>query len=175
MDIDVSLVDLDAHPRDAEHAIRLAGRLLVRGGLATDTYVEAMVMAYRELGPYIVLAPQIAMPHARPEHGARRGGIAVLRLASPVPFGHPENDPVRVVIPLVGVDATAHIAVLRELSTVLLDPAAVSTLLESDDPADIPRLFATPQKGQINEDHHHLRHGLRHQPHAPDGHPGDRP
>lgn len=147
MDIDESLVELDAHPDDAEHAIRLAGRLLVDGGLATEKYVEAMVTAYRELGPYIVLAPKIAMPHARPEHGALSEGIAVLRLASPLRFGHPENDPVSVVIPLVGVDADAHIAVLRKLSTVLIDPAAVATILESEDPAEIISLFATLQKG----------------------------
>lgn len=147
MDMDESLVKLDAHADDADHAIRLAGQLLVDGGRASSAYVDAMVTAFHELGPYVVLAPSIAMPHARPEHGALREGIAILRLAEPVLFGHPENDPVRVVIPLVGVDADAHIAVLRKLSTVLMDPGAVTTILESDDAAEIAGLFTTLQKG----------------------------
>lgn len=147
MDIDESLVKLDAHADDAEHAIRLAGELLVDAGRASAVYVDAMVTAYRELGPYVVIAPRIAMPHARPEHGALREGIAVLRLAEPVTFGHPENDPVRVVIPLAGVDADAHIAVLRTLSSVLMDPGAVTTILESDDATEIASLFTTLQKG----------------------------
>lgn len=147
MDIDESLVLLDVHAQDPEHAITLAGQLLVDGGRAKPDYLDAMVRAYRELGPYVVLAPKIAMPHARPEHGALREGIAVVRLAEPVAFGHPENDPVSAVIPLVGVDATAHIEVLRGLSTVLMDPAAVDTILNTDDPADIVNLFTPLQEG----------------------------
>lgn len=147
MDIDQSLIRLDAHADDAEHAIRLAGHLLADAGRATSDYVDAMVTAYRELGPYVVLVPRIAMPHARPEHGAVREGIAVLRLATPVPFGHPDNDPVSVVIPLVGVDADAHMAVLRKLSTVLMDSSAITTILESDDPGEIVNLFTTLEKG----------------------------
>ncbi len=147
MNIDESLVLLDAHAEGPEDAITMAGELLVKAGSATAEYVAAMVSAYRELGPYIVLAPQIAMPHARPENGALKEGIAVVRLAEPVTFGHPENDPVRVVIPLVGVDADAHITVLRKLSTVLMDRDAVTTIFESDDAAQIANLFTTLQKG----------------------------
>lgn len=147
MDIDESLVRLDVRADDPEHAIRTAGELLVRAGLARPEYVEAMVGAYRELGPYMVLAPQIAMPHARPESGALNEGIAVVRLAGPMPFGHPDNDPVRVVIPLVGVDSDAHIAVLRKLASVLMDSDAVRTILESDDATEIVNVFTTLQKG----------------------------
>src|SRR5699024_2042357 len=121
MDIDTSLVLLDADAADAERAIGIAGQLLVAAGRARPSYTDAMMKAFHELGPYVVVAPQIAMPHARPEDGALREGVAVVRLAAPVTFGHPENDPVRVVVPLVGVDADAHIAVLRRLSTVLMD------------------------------------------------------
>ena len=147
MDIDESLVLLGAHADDAEHAIRISGSLLVRAGCATPAYVDAMVAAYRELGPYIVLAPQIAMPHARPENGALKEGIAVVRLAEPMTFGHPDNDPVRVVIPLVGVDADAHITVLRKLSTVLMDRDAVHTILHADDATEVVSVFTTLQKG----------------------------
>ncbi|UNX54617.1 PTS sugar transporter subunit IIA [Georgenia sp. TF02-10] len=147
MEIDESLVLLDAHADDAEHAITLAGQLLVQAGRATADYLDAMVRAYHELGPYIVLAPHIAMPHARPENGALREGIAVVRLVEPVPFGHPHNDPVSVVIPLVGVDANAHIAVLRRLSAVLMDDAAVTTILQADDPKTVVKLFNPLQEG----------------------------
>lgn len=147
MDIDESLVRLDVRAEDPEHAIRMAGELLVGAGRARPEYVEAMVDAYRKLGPYIVLAPQIAMPHARPENGALKEGIAVVRLAEPMAFGHPDNDPVRVVIPLIGVDADAHIAVLRKLAGVLMDADAVRTLLESDDATEIVKVFTTLQKG----------------------------
>lgn len=137
-DVRVSLDDGSLTP---ENAIRAAGQLLVDDGLAEPRYSEAMIVAFRDLGPYIVLVPGIAMPHARPEAGAIRDGLAVLRLAQPVEFGHPENDPVRLVIPLVGSDNHSHIDLLKRLSRVLMDPEAVNTLLTTDDTAAVTALF----------------------------------
>ncbi|EIC06379.1 phosphoenolpyruvate-dependent sugar phosphotransferase system EIIA 2 [Microbacterium laevaniformans OR221] len=137
-DVRVSLDDGSLTP---ENAIRAAGQLLVDDGLAEPRYSEAMIGAFRDLGPYIVLVPGIAMPHARPEAGAIRDGLAVLRLAQPVEFGHPENDPVRLVIPLVGSDNHSHIDLLKRLSRVLMDPEAVNTLLTTDDTAAVTALF----------------------------------
>lgn len=145
MKLDESLVRLDVHADDAEHAIILGGQLLVEAGRVTPGYVDAMVEAYQNLGPYVVLAPHIAMPHARPEAGALAESIAILRLAGPVEFGHPDNDPVRVVLPLAGVDAGAHIDVLRQVSTVLMDPRAMTTILESDDTTEIVGLFTATE------------------------------
>lgn len=139
-------VRLDVPATDVTHAIRTAGDLLVRGGHATSSYVDAMVQGFQELGPYIVIAPGVAMPHARPEAGARGTALAVLRLARPVTFGHPQNDPVRVVIPIVAVDPGAHIELLRALSSTLVRPGAMDTLLASDDPEEITALF-TSQEG----------------------------
>lgn len=138
-------VCLDAHAADAEDAIRQAGGLLVRAAAAADDYVEAMVQGYRTLGPYIVIAPQVAMPHARPDAGGLGSGLALLRLAEPVVFGHPENDPVRVVIPIVAVDPGVHIDLLRALSTTLVQPDAMRTILTSNDPQEIATLFTTQE------------------------------
>jgi mannitol/fructose-specific phosphotransferase system IIA component (Ntr-type) len=141
MQLDNANVSLGDESRTPDNAIRAAGQLLINDGLAEPRYVEAMVEAFRDLGPYIVLAPGIAMPHARPEAGAIREGFAVLRLAKPIKFGHPENDPVRLVIPLVGSDDHSHIDLLKRLSRVLMDPDAVNTLLTTDDTALVTALF----------------------------------
>ena len=53
-----------------EEVIRHGGQLMVDAGFTDPSYTEAMVEVVREMGPYIVLAPGLAMPHARPEHGA---------------------------------------------------------------------------------------------------------
>lgn len=148
MDLDTSLVRLDVEAHDAEDAIRLAGQILVDAGSATPSYVEAMVGAYRTLGPYIVLAPHVAMPHARPESGAIAEGVGVLRLLEPVAFGHAEHDPVRVVIALVGADPNSHIDLLRRISRALSDTRAMTTILESDDAQEIAELF---NKGDLDE------------------------
>ena len=45
-----------------------------------------------------MIAPGIAMPHARPELGARNTGFSLVTLEKPVTFGHEDNDPVDVIL-----------------------------------------------------------------------------
>ena len=86
----------------AEEAIRLAGELLAKAGAAEERYADAMVKSYRERGPYFVLAPHIALPHARAEDGVKEASVSLIRLKKPVVFGHAANDPVQLVFALGG-------------------------------------------------------------------------
>ena len=82
----------NAEANDYEQAIRAAGALLVRSGAAKPSYVDAMVEAAKTF-KYIVLAPGVAMPHARPEMGALGNCLSLVRLRKEVCFGHPEMTP----------------------------------------------------------------------------------
>jgi len=132
-----SLIRLDEYAEKPEDAIRIAGELIVENGGATKEYVEAMINAYHDLGPYIVLAPHIAIPHARPEDGVLEQCISVLRLEEPIAFGHPENDKVKLIIAIGGVDKDFHIQMLQTLSTVLSDSENINILMNSDDKDEI--------------------------------------
>ncbi|SIQ12649.1 PTS system, ascorbate-specific IIA component [Alkalispirochaeta americana] len=83
---------------DWEAAVRLGGEMMKSAGLVEQSYIDAMVDNHKKIGPYYVLAPGIAMPHAKPEEGVRKTGYAVVTLAQPVSFGDPENDPVDLLI-----------------------------------------------------------------------------
>ena len=63
-----------------EDVIRHGGQLMVDAGFTDPTYTEAMIDVVRDMGPYIVLAPGLAMPHARPEMGAKQVGAALVTL-----------------------------------------------------------------------------------------------
>ncbi|ALS30206.1 PTS sugar transporter subunit IIA [Paenibacillus cisolokensis] len=140
--LEQDLISLDAEAKDAEEAIRLAGRLLVNGGTADNRYVEAMVAAYREKGPYFVLAPHIALPHAKAEDGVNEASVSFVRLRRPVPFGHAHNDPVELVFALGSSSSADHIALLRKLTTLLNDPANVQAMKEAATAGDIEALLA---------------------------------
>jgi len=116
-----------ASARDWVEAVRLAGELLARSGVVEERYVEAMVKVTEELGPYAVLAPGIAMPHARPEDGAREVGLSLVVLKEGVNFGSP-NDPVYVVIGFAAKDKTSHLKVLQQLAEFLSEPDIVEEL-----------------------------------------------
>lgn len=141
------MVLLDAKANSAEEVIRLAGELLVNTGKVKSAYVDAMVNGYRDIGPYIVLAPGIAIPHARPEHGVKEQCISLVRLSEPVAFGHPFNDPVQLVCAIGGVDNTGHITMLQALADVLGDPIRLRRIMEAVNYQELEQAFSVPAPG----------------------------
>ena len=104
-----------------EDVIRHGGQLMVDAGFTDPTYTEAMIDVVRDMGPYIVLAPGLAMPHARPEMGAKQVGTALVTLEKPIDFGSPENDPVSVAIFLCAPNKDEHIQLLTDIATLFED------------------------------------------------------
>ena len=84
-------------------------------------YIDAMVQAVRDMGPYMVLAPGIALAHARPEDGMLKVGMSIINLAEPVEFGNEANDPVSLVISFGGIDQESHVEMLRTLALFLME------------------------------------------------------
>lgn len=119
---------LHARAHDWRDAVRLAGDALVDSGCTTAEYTEAMIRMVDDHGPYIVIAPGLALAHARPGPEVRCDGLSIVTLAEPVEFGHAHNDPVRVVIGLAGVAADAHLQAVAELANAFNDSAAISAL-----------------------------------------------
>lgn len=126
---------------DWRAAVRAAGRLLEQSGAVEARYTDAMLRAAEELGPYIVIAPGLALPHARPQDGVRRACMAVITLEPPVAFGSAENDPVRVVIALGAVDADGHVQALAQLMAALEHPEHMDALLRARTRKDILRVL----------------------------------
>ena len=91
--IDAGAIALGRDAKTWEEAVRLAGDLLVRGGVCAPSYVQDMVDTVRELGPYIVVTPGVALAHARPKGSVARNGIAIATFPDGVAFGNADNDP----------------------------------------------------------------------------------
>lgn len=107
-----------------DDAVRAAGRDLVHARAVGPAYVDEMVQLIDDGGPWCVIAPGIALPHARPSALVRRDAAAIVTLLEPVEFGHPHHDPVRVVVALASTTQTEHIRALAAIA-VQLDRAGV--------------------------------------------------
>ena len=57
-----------------------------------------MVENIKENGPYVVIWPGTALPHADCLEGVKQEAASLLRLKKPVDFHHESNDPVRYLI-----------------------------------------------------------------------------
>jgi len=119
---------LGARATDWRDAVRLAGDALVDSGCTTAEYTEAMIRMVDDHGPYIVIAPGLALAHARPGPEVRCDGLSVVTLAEPVEFGHAHNDPVHVVIGLAGVAADGHLEAVAQLANAFNDVATIPAL-----------------------------------------------
>lgn len=122
---------LRARAADWREAVRIAGEALVDSGCATVEYTDAMIRMVEDHGPYIVIAPGLALAHARPGAAVRCDGLSVVTLAEPVEFGHAHNDPVRVVIGLAGVAPDAHLAAVAALANAFNDSAAIAAVADA--------------------------------------------
>lgn len=114
--LDASCVALGVDADDWRAAVEAGGRLLVDAGAVEERYVDAMLRTVEELGPYAVIAPGVAIPHARPEDGAMQVGLSLALLSEPVEFGSAANDPVDLVFAFATTDPDAHLELLRALA-----------------------------------------------------------
>ena len=93
-------------------ALEICAKPLLDLKVIAPEYVTAIVEQHRTLGPYYVLA----MPHARPEEGAKGLGLSLLKLKQGVSFGAGEFDPVDVIIMLAAPDKHSHIEMISSLA-----------------------------------------------------------
>jgi len=124
-------IALGVSARNWEEAVKEAGMLLVHSGSVEPQYVPAMVQMVKDIGPYIVIAPGVALPHARPEEGAKRPCMSLVTLDTPVNFGNEYNDPVTLVIAFAAPGKEGHLEALAELARFLEDNDRVEKLKQA--------------------------------------------
>ena len=126
---------------DWESAVRVVGRLLVDTGVAEERYIEGMITTTKELGPYIVIAPGVAIPHSRPEDGVISTALAFASLDPPVNFGNEANDPVRILFALAALDHTEHVEALKGIAEILTDQELFEQLLNAETITDVTAIL----------------------------------
>jgi mannitol/fructose-specific phosphotransferase system IIA component (Ntr-type) len=134
-------IALGLNVRDWREAVRETGSLLVKAGGVEPRYVEAMDQMVQEMGPYIVIAPGVALPHARPEDGVKKACMSLVTLSPPVNFGNKHNDPVELVVAFGTTDNKAHIEALAELAKLLGDSTKLEGLRRASSPEEILKLI----------------------------------
>lgn len=108
-----------------EEAIKIASRPLLEKGYIEPRYIDTMISKVNELGFYIVLSEDVAMPHSRPEDGVLKMGISLLKLDTPAKFG---NNNIQIIITLAAKDNESHIDALTNLVELLNDDEKIEKI-----------------------------------------------
>ncbi|GGE15439.1 sugar transporter [Marinithermofilum abyssi] len=116
---------------DWREVVRTGSAPLLKQGMIESSYVEQIERNLVEHGAYMVIAPGIALLHARPEDGVNAVCMSLVTLKNPVCFGHEQNDPVDVAITFAALDNNMHLAALSQLMELLSDEASMKKLREA--------------------------------------------
>lgn len=108
-----------------EEAIKIASRPLLEKGYIEPRYIDTMISKVNELGFYIVLSEDVAMPHSRPEDGVLKMGMSLLKLDTPTKFG---NNNIQIIITLAAKDNESHIDALTNLVELLNDDEKIEKI-----------------------------------------------
>lgn len=135
------MIQLQGQASDWQEAIRIAADPLLKNGSIKPEYITAMIKNVIEMGAYVVLAPKIAVPHARPEQGVNRVGMSLLTLKDGVSFTEDEQTKVNLIIVLAAVDKESHLKALAQLSELLSEEKNIDTILEANSKGSILQLI----------------------------------
>jgi len=142
--LDLDALRLQETAADWKAAVKIGVDLLVRAGSVEARYYDAIVRMTEEIGPWYLLAPGLAMPHARPEEGVKADGFALVTLKEPIEFGSSDNDPVDILITLAATSAkTMNEDAIVEVATLFEDENTVARIRAAKTRAEIEEIFAT--------------------------------
>lgn len=125
-------VQIKDQVNDWSEAIRVASQPLLQQQYFDERYIKAMIDSVYNLGPYIVIAPEIAIAHARPDDSVNKVGLSLLKLEKHINFSS-ESHYASLIFVLSAVDNTKHLDILKQLAQVLGDQQVVERLLQAKD------------------------------------------
>ncbi|GAA3411171.1 BglG family transcription antiterminator [Paenibacillus hodogayensis] len=113
-------------------AIGQAAAPLLEDGLIEERYVGAMIDKVERMGPYIVIAPDVAIAHAKPDEGVLGTGMSLLLVREGVGFSADPRHRVRALFVLASADGESHLTALGQLTLLLRDETGRRRMVEAD-------------------------------------------
>lgn len=121
-----------------QQGLNLSTQILLDQNCITVEYIKAIYKSIKQYGPYILLTPELIMPHARPEQGVLQTGISLLKLNNSIEFF--DND-IKVILSLASIDSVSHIEYIKQIVDIISDETKYKHLLDSNNIEEIYELF----------------------------------
>ncbi len=118
--LDLKMIDLNIEANSWDDSIKKAAIPLIDNNKITDKYVDNIINAVHELGPYFVIMPGVAFAHARPDESVIETCISMITLKNPVKFNQKQNDPVKIVFVFGAENGADHLEALQDIAKFLM-------------------------------------------------------
>ena len=110
---------------------------LLANGKIEQRYVNAIKATHKKIGPYYVLAPKIAMPHARPEDGVNEDALQLTVFKKGVDFGSADNGNVYFSMTLAALNSDSHVQTIMALSELFQNDDHIDSIIAAENKAEI--------------------------------------
>lgn len=125
---------------DWKDAVQTSVQPLVDGQYVEPRYIDGIIENTNIYGPYYVLAPNLALIHARSDQGVLEKQLAVTLLKEPIKFSKDGYD-VRLLVVLAAADGESHMDAISKLATIFSSEEKISGICEARDAHQIYELF----------------------------------
>lgn len=119
--INKELIQLNVSCKDKEEAIRLSLKPFLDNKYIEESYIEDVLKNLNSYGPYITIAPHIAMPHASTTSGVMKSGFGLTTLEEPVVFNC-DHDPIKYLFPICATRNDGTLGTIAALSNIISEP-----------------------------------------------------
>lgn len=137
------MIRIKVSVNDWEDAIRKGAQMLIDSGGVEPRYADAIITMVKELGPYVVIAPGLALGHAGPDAGVNHTCFSLMTLENPVEFGVPDNDPVDLVFSFAAPNKQEHMQALREMAMFCSENENLEAVRKATSTSEVKELLNT--------------------------------
>ncbi|MBL4830743.1 MAG: PTS sugar transporter subunit IIA [Aliivibrio sp.] len=118
-------------------ALELTCSTLLAKGKIETSYLDAIKQKHKDIGAYYVLAPKIAMPHARPEDGVKEAALQVTVFKNGVDLESADNGDVFFAVTLAAMDSDSHINTIMALSELFQNDDDIDSIISAQSVEEI--------------------------------------
>lgn len=123
-------IQIDIKAKNWEDALYLSAMPLLKNKIITRAYIDAMINSCKSSGEYIVILPNVALPHARPDQGANGLGLSITVLSEAVSINKKQF---KYIFTLSAVDNSKHLKAMSQLISLLEDRSFYDLLSSATD------------------------------------------
>lgn len=136
----------DKELTDWKDAISESCQLLMDKKIIDQTYVDEIIRCVEEHGPYIVIVPEVAMPHSSEEsEGVFGTAISFTKMKQSVVFDTLEEDEEKSAVlffTLAAKNAEEHMENIQNLSELLMTDGLIESLVATNSIEDYQKVMA---------------------------------
>lgn len=123
-----------------EEAVKAACIPLIKQKAIEEEYADLIIESIKKHGPYIVIAPKIAIPHAQEGCGVNETCVSFMKTNTPIKFSKSDEHDAQLFFVLASTDNNVHLQNLSSLVELISDEEVVDKLLRAQNLEDLKKI-----------------------------------